>query len=92
MLAGAPGVLRGVIVHQMGSTVPEIQRLNFLPLMENEAGWRAVAHYDQSDDEYVLLLDGTSTIYWQTHGNATDAEYNMLRKQLQSLVEQTGVR
>lgn len=92
ILAGAPRILRGMIVRQMGSTVPDAQRPHFLPLMENEAGWRAVTHYDQSDDAYVLLLDGTGTIYWQTHGNATDAEYNMLRKQLQSLMEQTGVR
>ena len=72
--------------------MPDAQRPHFLPLIENEAGWRAVAQYDQSDDAYVLLLDGTGTIYWQTHGNATDAEYNILRKQLQSLIEQTGVR
>lgn len=90
MLAGAPGVLRGVIVHQMGSTVPEIQRLNFLPLMENEAGWRAVTHYNNSDDAYVLVVDGAGTIRWQTRGDATDAKYNGLRKQLQILTEQTG--
>ncbi len=90
MLAGAPRILRGMIVRQMGSTVPEAQRPHFLPLMENEAGWRGVAHYDKSDDAYVLLVDGTGTIRWQTHGDATDAEYNMLRRQLKTLTEQTG--
>ena len=56
--AGAPKMLRGMIVKSMAKSVPEAEKPHFLPLMEDEPAWRAVAHYDKPDDAYVLLVDG----------------------------------
>jgi hypothetical protein len=85
MLAGAPKMLRGMIVHQMKSTVPEAERPHFLPLMEDEARWRAVAHYAKADDAYVLLVDGEGNVRWQTEGDVTDAAYGNLKQALDGL-------
>jgi ATP10 protein len=88
MLAGAPKMLRGMIVKSMGKSVPEAERPHFLPLMKDEAAWRAVAHYDKPDDAYVLVVDGTGTVRWQTEGIATDAAYGELKENLKSLTAQ----
>ena len=85
MLAGAPKILRGMIVKKMASTVPQAERPHFLPLMEGEAAWRAVAHYDKPDDAYLMLVNGAGEVQWQTEGDATDAAYAELKKNLQEL-------
>lgn len=82
MLAGAPKMLRGMIVKSMGKSVPEAERPHFLPMMQGEPAWRAVAHYDKPDDAYVMLVDGTGAVRWQTEGDATDAAYGELKKNL----------
>ena len=90
MLAGAPKMLRGMIVKSMGKSVPEAERPHFLPLTKDEAAWRAVAHYDKPDDAYVLLVDGTGAVRWQTEGEGSDAAYEELKKNLKSLTAQPG--
>lgn len=92
MLAGAPKILRGMIVKSMGKAVPEKEQPHFLPLTENEAAWRTVAHYAKPDDAYVLLIDGTGTVRWQTEGDATDPAYAALRQQVATLSTAHGVR
>lgn len=86
MLAGAPKMVRGMIVKSMGKAVPDAEKPHFLPLMEDEAGWRAVAHYAKPDDAYVLLVDGGGTVKWQTEGDASDAAYGALDRQVGELL------
>jgi len=83
MLAGAPKILRGLILKRISSSVPTAEQRNFLPLTENEAAWRSVAHYGKPDDAYVLVIDGTGNILWQTEGDATDSAYCALQQNLQ---------
>jgi hypothetical protein len=90
MLAGAPKMMRGMIVKKMSSSVPAAERPHFLPLMEGEPVWRAVARYDNPDDAYVLLVDGTGTVRWQSEGSATDDGYSALKKNLESLTALVG--
>jgi ATP10 protein len=86
MLAGAPKMLRGMIVKSMGKSVPQEERPHFLPMMEGEPAWRAVAHYDKPDDAYVLIVDETGTVQWQTEGEATDAAYSDFKKNLEAVM------
>jgi hypothetical protein len=85
MLEGAPRLLRGLIVHEMRSSVPEAERAHFLTLTEGDAAWRAVTHYAKPDDAYVLLVDGSGVVRWQMEGDATDAAYGTLKRELNSL-------
>jgi hypothetical protein len=80
MLAGAPKMLRGMIVKSMGKSVPEAEKPHFLPLTEDDKPWRAIAHYSKPDDAYVLGVDQAGDVEWQTEGDASDAAYSALRK------------
>jgi hypothetical protein len=86
MLGGAPKLLRGIIVREMGSSVPDRERPHFLPIAEDEAAWRAVTHYSKPDDAYVLLIDSDGVVKWQTEGDASDAAYGELKRRLEARV------
>jgi len=90
ILAAAPRMLRGMIVKSMASSVPYDEKPHFLPLMEDESAWRAVAHYDKSDDAYVLLVDGAGKVLWQTEGDATDMAWASFRKTLDEMSHRSG--
>jgi ATP10 protein len=91
MLAGAPKMLRGMIKKSMASSVPFAERPHFLPVTEGEPAWRATAHYDKPDDAYVLLVDNTGTVHWQTEGEATDMAYAEMKKNLRVMTAQVFV-
>jgi hypothetical protein len=91
MLAGAPKMLRGMIVKGMTNSVPGAERPHFLPMMEGEPAWRGVAHYNKPDDAYVMIVDERGTVRWQTEGEATDAAYGEFRKNLVDVMAQITV-
>jgi hypothetical protein len=95
MLAGAPKLLRGMITRSMKSSAPERELPHFLPILDNEPAWRAIAHYSKPDDPYVVLVDGQGMVLWETEGAATDAAYAELQRKLEqawSGRDQTHVR
>lgn len=83
MLAGAPKMLRGMIIKRMGSSVPFDERDHFIPVLEGEPAWRAVAHYNKPDDAYLLLVDKKGIVLWQTEGEPTDALYASFRQEVE---------
>ena len=83
MLAGAPGMIRGMIVKSMQSHVPEAEKPHFVPLMQDEDAWRKAAHFSRDDDAYVLVTNGDGAVRWQTEGEATDAAWGELKKQVE---------
>jgi ATP10 protein len=91
MLAAAPKMLRGMIKKSMANSVPFAERPHFLPITEGEPAWRSAAHYDKPDDAYVLLVDSTGTVRWQTEGEATDMAYAEMKKNLRALTAQVFV-
>jgi hypothetical protein len=82
MLARAPKLMRGMIVKSMGSSVPFDERAHFIPVMEPDQPWRTVAHYDKSDDAYILLVDSKGTVLWQTEGEPSNAAYGAFKNQV----------
>ena len=86
ILGGAPKILRGMIIKSMGKAVPESEKPHFIPLTEDDKPWRAVAHYNKSDDAYVLIVDGEGLVRWQTEGDATDAAYAVVKKKLAGML------
>ena len=82
MVAGAPKMLRRIMVKRLASSVPFDQRDHYIPLLEGEPAWRAVAHYNKSEDAYVLLVDSDGTVLWQTEGEATNADYGAFKAQV----------
>jgi hypothetical protein len=85
VLASVPRILRGFVVGKIKGSVSERERARFVPLMENEAAWRAVAHYKSGDDAYILLVDEQGVVQWQMQGPATDAAFGALKQQIEKL-------
>jgi len=85
VLAGAPKLLRGMIARSMKGSVPEREQPRFVPIVDSEPAWRAVAHYSKADDPYVILVDSQGAVLWQTEGAASDAVYAELQRKLESV-------
>ena len=82
ILASVPRMVRSLVVKRMGSSVPFEERDHFMPVIEGEPAWRAVAHYDKPDDAYVLLVDSKGLVLWQMEGEATNAAYSNFKQEV----------
>ncbi len=73
-MAGAPGLIRGLIKSGMRRSVPEADQSTFVVLTQDEKLWRT--YFDVGDDQvpYVVLIDGTGKLQWRGHGTAADLE------------------
>jgi hypothetical protein len=85
VVASVPGLLRGIVLRSIKSSTPERAYKRIVPVTNNEAGWRAVVHYGESDDAYVLVVDRHGDVVWQTQGQPTDAAYAALKQQVERL-------
>ena len=73
-IAGAPGLIRGMIRSGMKKSVPAAEHDTFVVLTQDEKPWRA--YFDVGDDQvpYVLMMDATGKVVWRGHGAASDVE------------------
>jgi hypothetical protein len=85
VVASVPGFVRGIVLRSIKSSAPERAHKRIVPITTDEAGWRAVVHYSQPDDPYVLVVDGQGNVVWQTQGQPTDAAYAALKQQVEAL-------
>jgi hypothetical protein len=90
VLAGVPRMVRSMVVGKIKGSVPEPAKAHFVPILEDEAGWRAVANYKSGDDAYVLLVDGQGVVRWQTHAVVSDETYGRLKEQIERLRSTIG--
>jgi hypothetical protein len=91
VLAGAPRMIRGLIVKSMKSSVPANEQTRFVVILDNEAAWKTVAHYGRPDDPYILVVDSQGNVVWQTQGVLTDAGYVALKERVEALRAQLGI-
>jgi hypothetical protein len=68
-LEDAPSFVRPLILRSIRKQVPDVLKPNFVPLTTDEAAWKQLANYskDAPDAAYVLLVDRSGAIRWQTH-------------------------
>jgi hypothetical protein len=73
-IAGAPGLIRGMIKSSMRKGVPPAEQDYFVVLTEDAKPWRS--YFDVTDDQvpYVMLLDPSGKILWHGHGAASELE------------------
>lgn len=82
MLAGAPRLVRGLIVRAMKKDVSERGQAHFLPVADHEAEWRALAHYDRPEAAYVVVVDGVGNVRWTASGALTESAYAEMKRRL----------
>ncbi len=90
VLASVPGIMRGFVVRSMRSSVPQRAQARFVPITDHEKAWRALVHYGPADDPYLLVVNGEGDVVWQTHGQATDADYAALKRQVEALAAEAS--
>ena len=79
-LEDAPSFIRPLILRSIRKQVPDALKPNFLPLTSNEAAWKQLSHFSPSapDAAYILLVDRSGTLRWQTHSPLTPALFQQL--------------
>lgn len=89
-LEDAPAFIRPLIVRSIRRQVPEAVKPRFLPLTAGEPAWKQAAQFSSAapDAAYVLLVDGTGTIRWQTHSPCSPALFAQLAKAVKTLASQ----
>lgn len=73
-IAGAPGLIRGMIKSSMKKSVPPAEHDTFVVLTQDEKPWRTA--FDVSDDKvpYVMMMDAAGKVLWRGHGQAAELE------------------
>jgi len=73
-IAGAPGLIRGLIRSGMKKGVSAAEQDSFVVLTQDEKPWRT--YFEVGDDQvpYVAMIDGKGKVLWRGHGSAADLE------------------
>ena len=68
-LEDAPSLIRPFIIRSIRKQVPDLLKPRFVPLTSGESAWKQAAQFSPSapDAAYILLVDRSGTILWQTH-------------------------
>jgi hypothetical protein len=79
-LEDAPSFIRPLILRSIRKQVPDPLKPNFLPLTSNEATWKQLTNFSPAtpDAAYVLLVDRSGNIRWQTHEPFTPTHFEEL--------------
>lgn len=75
-IAGAPGLIRGMIKSGMKKSVPAAEHDTFVVLTQDEQPWRTWFAVGDDKVPYVMMIDATGGILWRGHGS-TDLEPNL---------------
>ena len=83
----APRFIRGMITSGMKKDIPESQRAYVVPVVHQEDALKKLVNYKESDDAYIVLLDRSGQVAYQTHGRTADPGYAELRTRVQALLK-----
>ena len=83
VLEDAPRLVRGMAAHGIKSGTPKDEYDRFAIVYKGEKELKAAAGFEQPDDAYVLVVDGSGAVRWRFHGPVTDAAVEQARSQLQ---------
>lgn len=82
VIAGVPRLLRGFVLKQIAGEVSERGKHHFVPISDNEARWRDLAHVTDVNHAYLLVVDASGSVQWTTSGPLTNAAYQAVRDHL----------
>ncbi len=82
VIAAVPHFLRGYVLHSMAAELSDRGKQHFLPIPDNESRWRALAGYKDPNLAYILVIDSSGQVEWQTSGPLTATAYTALREHL----------
>ena len=86
VLEDVPSFVRGMVTSSMKKGVKENLRDHFVPILQGESELKKLVSYKEPDDAYLVVLDPSGQIAQQMHGPFSDAKYEQLRKEIQTLM------
>src|SRR3954466_12949480 len=86
VLENAPRFIRGMIISGMKKGVRDNMRDHFIPVLKGESELKKLVGYRESDDAYLIVLDPSEKIVQHVHGAFSNAAYEPLRKEIQTLL------
>jgi hypothetical protein len=88
----APAFVRPMILRNIRKQVPDIVKANFVPLTNGEAAWKQATNFNTAapDAAYVLLVDKSGTIRWQTHEPYSSAIFDQLTQATKKLAAESN--
>ena len=90
-LEDAPSFIRPLILRSIRKQVPDVLKPHFVPLTSGEAAWKQITNFSPSapDAAYILLVDRSGTLRWQTHEPFTPARLNELQTAARNLAAES---
>jgi len=85
VLAGAPSMIRPMILHGMRKDVPAFLHPHFVPIYDHEEDWKKLVNFSGADDAYILLASPDGHVLWHTHGPLGDSAYAELQSNIARL-------
>jgi hypothetical protein len=86
VLENVPRFIRGMVISGMKKGVKESMRDHFVPILQGESELKKLVSYKEPDDAYLIVLDPSGQIAQQKRGPFSDAAYEQLRKEIQTLL------
>jgi hypothetical protein len=86
VLEDVPRFIRGMVISGMKKGVKENMRDHFVPILQHEAELKKFVSYKEPDDAYLVIVDPAGQIVQQVHRPFSDAAYEPLTKEIQSLL------
>lgn len=87
VIEDAPRLIRGMIGLGIKKGLPESQRATFVLVTQQEAALKQLVGFKEPDDAYIVVLDRSAKVVYQTHGASTDPTYGELQARLQTLLK-----
>ena len=90
-LEDAPSFIRPFILRSIRKQIPDVLKPRFLPLTSGEATWKQIVNFSPStpDAAYILLVDRSGNLRWQTHEPLTPARLDDLETAARNLAAES---
>lgn len=87
VIEAAPRFMRGMIISGMKKGTADAQLASVVPVVHQEDALKKLVNFNASDDAYIVVLDRSGNVVYQTHGESLDPGYSQLRAKLAALLQ-----
>jgi len=87
VLEAVPRIFRGMVISGIKKGVPESERAYFLPVLHEEDQLQKLVGFKEEGDAYIIVLDRSGKVAYQTHGASVDPAYAELRAKVTALLK-----
>ncbi len=87
VIEAAPRFMRGMIISGMKKGTADSELVSVVPVVHQEDALKKLVNFNASDDAYIVVLDRSGNVIYQTHGESPDSGYAQLHAKLAALLQ-----